>query len=972
MPTEKQTDPRKNFVPRFLPWLLALAMFAVYWLTLNRSVSQFNWAAVSKISGWTWQPEVVHPVVFLATWPFRWLSAATVPSALDIFSALCASLTLCLLARTVALLPQDRTEAQRVREGSDFSFLTMRSAWVPPLLAVLVCGLQLTFWERATNFTGEMLDLLLFAFVVWSLAEYRLDEREWRLYLAAAIYGAGMADDWGMTAFFPLFLVAIVWIRGLGIFNLRFLSRMTLFGLAGMLLYLLLPALAVISGKTPFSFWVFLKLNLSPQYEVLKIFFNLVAHPLSNAELLAPLLVYLAALPLLAIRWTSGFGDRSKIGSALASLIFHLIHAVFLFICLWLAFDPPFSPRQRGFGLTFYYLIALCAGYYSGYFLLIFGKIIGNPGHRSGREPALVQWLNRAVLAGVCLLGVAAVAGLVYRNRPQILAANDGTLERYGSLVASELPRAGGYLLSDDPERLTLAQWALARDGRLKDFVPLETQSLVVPAYHRFLHRNFPLKWPELVTPTQTNTLNPVGLIVVFATLSRTNDFYYLHPSYGYYFEQFYLEPHGLAYKMKMLPEDTMLPPPPDKNLIAENEEFWTRTRARELAAIQSAVTPPNSYEPSSLGARLLKKLHAPREQNPNAVVAGVLYSRDLDFWGVELQRGGEFEKAASCFEDAQKFNPDNIVAQINGDFNKKFRAGETMSVDLSKTTADHFGKFSTLNGLLNANGPFDEPSFCCANALVLAENNGFNRQALADFTRVSTFVPDFLPARMWIGRIYLMFHQPKLALNALREPLNNPAKFMLAETNETDLNVLAAAAYFQETNLVRGSELLETEVSRHPENGTLLTVAAQVFIQHGMFSNALNVVDRRLQFAPDDPDPLFSRGYICIQLKDYAGAITSFDRLLAIQTNNYDALYNRAVANLNSDRLEAAWKDYTRLQQVATNSFRVAYGLGEIAWRRHDTNEAVRNYQIYLDAVGTNSLPEATTVRERMKSLKP
>ncbi len=272
MTTEMQSDPRNNFVPRFLPWLLAAAMLALYCLTLNRSVSLFNWSAVSKISGWTWQPEVLNPVTFLATYPFRWLPPAAIPSGLDLFSALCASLTLCLLARTVALLPHDRTEAQRVRETSAFSFLTTRSAWLPPLLAVLVCGLQLTFWERATNFTGEMFDLLLFAFVVWLLAEYRLDEREWRLFLAAFVFAAGIADDWGMLAFFPLFLVAVVWLRGLGIFNLRFLSRMALCGLAGMLLYLLLPALAVISGRTPFSFWELLKLNLSPQYDVLKIF----------------------------------------------------------------------------------------------------------------------------------------------------------------------------------------------------------------------------------------------------------------------------------------------------------------------------------------------------------------------------------------------------------------------------------------------------------------------------------------------------------------------------------------------------------------------------------------------------------------------------------------------------------------------------------------------------------------------------
>ncbi len=199
---------------------------------------------MAKISGWTWQPEVFNPVTFLVTYPLRWLPAAAIPLALNLFSAVCAALTLGLLARSVAMLPQDRTDAQRKRETSDFSFLTTGSAWLPPVLAVLVCGLQLTFWERATNWTGEMFDLLLFAFVIWSLLEYRLDEREWRLYVAAFVFGAGMADDWGMVGFFPLFLMAIVWLRGLDFFNLRFLGRMLLCGLAGLLFYLLLPLLA--------------------------------------------------------------------------------------------------------------------------------------------------------------------------------------------------------------------------------------------------------------------------------------------------------------------------------------------------------------------------------------------------------------------------------------------------------------------------------------------------------------------------------------------------------------------------------------------------------------------------------------------------------------------------------------------------------------------------------------------------------
>ena len=83
-------------------------------------------------------------------------------------------MSLALLARSVALLPHDRTHDQRQKERSEFSLLSIRAAWLPPVLAALVCGLQLTFWENATGCaSAEMFDLLLFAYVIracWSFA----------------------------------------------------------------------------------------------------------------------------------------------------------------------------------------------------------------------------------------------------------------------------------------------------------------------------------------------------------------------------------------------------------------------------------------------------------------------------------------------------------------------------------------------------------------------------------------------------------------------------------------------------------------------------------------------------------------------------------------------------------------------------------------------------------------------------------
>ena len=960
MPTEIKNDPRRDFVRRFLPWLLAAAMLALYLCTMNHWVSLLDLGVVARLSGWIWVPDLNSPVFYLVTLPMRFLPVTAIPFALNLFSAGCAVLTLGLLARSVGLLPHDRTEPQLVRERNDFALLSRRSAWLPPVLAVLLCGLQLTFWEFATNGCVEMFDLLLFAVVIWQLLAYRLDGREWRLYLSSFIVGAGVAEGPSMTGFFPLFIVAIIWLRGLSFFNLSFIGRMLLYGLAGILIFSLVPLCAALFSKMPWSFLQTIKFCLASQIRVLKFyFFSITDPPAYFEDMLMPLFISLMPLLVLSIRWK--IGDSSRIGSALASVTFHSIHAIFLGVCLWLMFDPPFSPREKGFGLTLYYFIALSAGYYAGYFLLIFGRKHLRAGEL---QPGLVKLFNLLVVAGVWVLAVLAVAGLIDKNQPLVREANNEALSNYASLAAENLPQGGAIVLSDDLQRLYLTQSELVRQGR-NNFLVLDTQSLIYPQYHRYLHQVSPQKWPLLVSAKQIGPLNTVGMVGMLAMFSRSNQVYYLHPSFGYYFEQFYAEPHGLVYKMKDLPDNTLLPPVPDENLVAENEAFWAKAEKQLPAPEEVATTmPPTAAQ------QLLARLHVPHEPNVNAEYIGNYCSRSLDFWGVEMERAGHLTNPSGSFKAALRFNPDNVVAQINEDFNQKLRNGVQPVVDLSQATPDHLGTFESIPDAITACGPFDDPSFCFEEGHRLVDDFSFFRQAVAPLERTRQLVPDYLPARFILARIYGLSHLSDRLLDVLRAPLDDPEAFSMQPGDYTELHVLAAAAYFQKNEMTAGTRLFNAAISRDPSNDVLLITVARVYMGRNMLTNAMDLANNRLSQSPDDLNWLFIKGSLDIKMQKYADAIPLLDRVLAVQKDNSDALFQRANAYLNTDRFDEARRDYRQLQIWQTNSYQAAYGLGEAAWHQHDTNEAIRNYELYLANEPTNSVVDPT-VKKRLHEMK-
>lgn len=979
-PAGPAIDPRRHFAPRILPWILAAAALGLYLVTMNPWVSLLNMNGLSRVAGWNWEPTLFQPLLFLLTSPLRLFPASVLPLLLNLVSVVSATVVLGLLARSVAILPHDRVEAERAVELSDFKFMTNRTAWIPPLFAVAILAVQSGFWQNATNYTGEMVELALFAFVIWEILEFRLDEQNGRLYWAAFAFGLGVAETWAFVGFFPCFLLALVWSKGIEFFHPLFLVRLAVSFVGGLMLFLLLPLVSLTAhADLHLSFWNYLRPALRLDWLTLKSVSNEAIR--YNLGVLS--LTSLLPLFLLAIRWPESFGDASPLGRIVSQFSVHLVHLVVFGVCIWVMFDPPFSPHELlqytpvgipSPGLSLYFLTALCLGYFSGYLLLVFGEKgnpIGGTQFRRSRRPT-TGWKFPFRPVAIALVGavvLVAVVDLAYKSLPEVRAVNSDVVHRYARAAVRCLPSQGGVILGDSvgglPWRLYAVQAELTRLGEDKKFIPLDTHAMPWPAYQRYLHQHYPTRWPLLVAPDATNQLNPIGLVGLLRAVAQTNSLYYLNPSFGYYFEAFYLEPHGMVFGLKPRPNSMQLPPPPSAAMLAENNQFWQSAQTNELPAIYAAQN-PSLTKIAPLEA-LLGRMHIKREPNESGQVVGEAFSQALNCWGVQLQRCHQLEAAASCFTNALWLNPDNLAAQINVDFNATLRTGNQPPPDFYRITSDQLGRYRTWAEVMNANGPFDDPNYCLNMADLFVQAN-LPSQAIGALSRVRELAPNNLTARIWLGRIYVSNHLPDEALDALQDPLKDPSRFGLTDQNTTVCSIIAAAAYMQKTNFTRSVELLNRELNLHPDDADLATVVARSYVIHGLYSNAIVVIDRQLQRTPDDLALIYGRGYALFQQQRYHDAEREFTRVIAVQTNNYEAIFDRALARLYCQDYPNARTDFEAVQHVYTNGYPVAYGLSEVAVNLHDTNEVIRNAEIYLAHAPTNTA-EYRKVRDRLKA---
>ncbi len=926
---------------RRLPVQIALVALVIYGITLSHGVTINSLPLTAKVAGWDWVPMAGQPLLWLLTLPLRLLPTAAIPGGLNLFSAGLAALTLGLLARSVQLMPWARPlEKQRPR-----------AAAIPVFLACALCGLEFSFWQEAIAATGEMLDLLLVATVLWLLLEYRRRRQNQWLQAAALVWGLGMTETLLMLLAFPLFVAGVIWVRGIFFFRLDFLRRMAGWGLAGLSFYALLPLINGLSPHSPWSLGQAWLASLKQTWGVIRLLY----YQYSQAHWLmaiAVALFYLVPTSACLLRWReedagNRFGvDRFQVW------IFRVFRILLLLACLYLAFDPLMGLRQilqRQLNvsmplLTLDYLTALGAAFLAGNFLSLSQVQVEK---RYKPLPGRIDWwrladkLRRwALPAGTAVL-ILASAVLVARNSPALLHFNFYPLEGFGELAVSSLPTGSrGVMLSDQPQKLAVFQAALGRHHRDRDWQAVDLRALPVVEYRAWLERRQPIGWLTDETRHELDRMETVGLL---ALLARTNDLFYLQRGYGDMFERFYAEPIGSVYRLKLRGRNFLEIPPLSGAEAEATETFWNRSWEKELAPLAAAAP---SREPTPWQKKIQQLGFTPPPFFQDRLLAG-WYSLALDSWGVELQQIGRWPEARQRFEQALQLTTNNFSARISLACNTNLQSGHKLSLAGVDQLAAQFPDFRHLKAVLNSCGPFDDPMLCYLLGHAF-QQNGQWLQAVQHYERTRTLAPGVPLPEFALAELYTQLHLSERAwplIKNLRQEIKNPPP---NKSIDFQLTMLEADCWLAQTNPAKVRAALQGVLERHPGDAELANQVIAAYINLGDLTNAQRLVETQLAKQPDDVTSLRSQALILFQAGKIPATIPILDHILSL-TNMPMVRFNRAIAQFDCQNWAAAETDYRELEKSGDYLDSVSYGLALIAEHHHDSNQVAYYLRLCL-----------------------
>lgn len=961
------SDPasRKEILRRYGPIVIGAIAFLLYLFTLTRWITHDTLALTARVEGVSWRNILPFPLTHLLTYPIRWLPGPSQPFALNALTAALASITLFSLARTILLIPQTKTKEQRIRTRSSAGLLEGPLAWLPVVTGVTVLGFQLTFWENATGFTGEIINLLPFALAIQALAEYQNRPEDRFLFLGTFAYAIGMTNNWAMLGFAPFYLVALIALKRARFFDFQFLSRLTLYGLVGLALYLVIPALIASQPEYGSTFWEAALAQFGSQKN----------HVLSRPHRVPALVLSLATIVpalFLTIRWPASFGDASRTGILFTNALFHIVHAAFLLACLFIALDLPYSPRAIGQQvpgasvsfLSFSYLAAIAVGYYVGYFALLITCPAEHPSRsaRKKRNPAFTYVGGAALVA----LALGTPIALFAKNFPLVSSKNKSIAKDIAVTTAQALPDERSVVLSDHVDISHFAAIAQREVNPEIDHIWIPTSEILSPSFYVAMARKYPDIWQGIRIDTKDSPTQSVGILEYAQGLGETDDpmpqfvaiealiklsetypVYYLHPSVGFFFEEFYAIPRGPILELERLSRDGDLTLPPNIPADALNatDAFWAENGpqwADQLEAL-SRVKWPVADSDHSGAARLGNSL--------SKITNGLGYIQQLE---------ENLDSAQRLFALAQRFSDENQCAANNLEVNRFLRSEIQKIPEPASSLREYALQYIDTFGMI------DHPILNIEVAMAL-QKNGQRNQASFLLDRAVELMPDNPSIHIErVSHFLRNYSDPKWARERFEEMRAQfPPDPALAGQELAIGRMLAWIQFLEDGRATtRAVDTLNSLATAYPESPTPLRALAEIYLEAGDLDACVSTLDRQLAKFPESQSTIIMQSGVLLMQDQFEKVIAKLEPLLEADAANRDALINMGLALIATEKWERAKEVYNTILQLDSGYTEAYLQLARIAKNQGETREARGRYREFL-----KSEPEGSPLHERAAS---
>jgi tetratricopeptide (TPR) repeat protein len=243
-------------------------------------------------------------------------------------------------------------------------------------------------------------------------------------------------------------------------------------------------------------------------------------------------------------------------------------------------------------------------------------------------------------------------------------------------------------------------------------------------------------------------------------------------------------------------------------------------------------------------------------------------------------------------------------------------------------------------------------------------------RQAAREFARCAELAPDWLEPRLWLAASYLSasdFARAFAEAENIQTSLPPRDGEQLSQLLFCRTTALQGLGRTVEANACLGDFLRE-----HRQEDDLLSAAAELYSENARPEEALLLLNSLIQHKPDSPQFLVRKAFAQLQLSRCDDAIDSLTAALSFAPP--DTRLHRALASVLAGQFQAVRGDSQELLRAAGNTRNLLFGLGEIAWSKHDTNATIALYRQCLssDTPGSSQYALVTKRLEQIGATYP